>query len=82
MATASKNGGGPDAPSPDGMILNPGEKIPTPPPAAATRRATKPVSPQSRYTSSNPNASAVATPTESRNSPPGFIGPVGYDVGK
>jgi pilus assembly protein CpaC len=84
-----QNGNGHDGPPPDGMILGPGEKIPTPPPADAAGRAMRPVrngpnmpaqdlsaegskpsGPNNRYTPSKPT------------DPPGFIGPVGYDVVK
>jgi pilus assembly protein CpaC len=38
--------------------------------------------PQSRQTSSKPTASEAASAKGSQNGPPGFIGPVGYDVVK
>ena len=88
----------PDGPPPDGMILNPGEKIPTPQPADAVGRPTrngsdalaqrqaaggsKPSGSHDRHTPSKPNASAAVSPAGSQNGPPGFIGPVGYDVVK
>jgi pilus assembly protein CpaC len=75
------NGGGPDAPPPDGMI-GPGEQVPAPQPNGATGRRMRTSEPHSRYTSSKPNASAAATPATAENGPPGFIGPVGYDVVK
>jgi len=61
---------------PEGMIQNPGEKIPTPPAAEGASA----VRPRSRYNSSNPTAQATAKSADSSNNPPGFIGPVGYDV--
>jgi pilus assembly protein CpaC len=73
-----KNGAGADGPPPDGMILNPGEKIPTPQPAdgsSASRR-------QSRQTPSKPTPSTAVSANGTPNGPPGFIGPVGYDVVK
>jgi pilus assembly protein CpaC len=102
--------GGPDAPPPDGMILGPGERIPTPQPAdsagrpAQTNRrtsaaskakssanemafrepvlGTKAAGPYSRYTPSKLNSPAAESPTSAQNGPPGFIGPVGYDIVK
>ena len=90
--------GGVDDMPPDGMILGPGEAIPTPQPADAVGRplasgrqsvaqrssaARSGASrPYSRQSLSNPNASTSPSTTESSNSPPGFIGPVGYDVVK
>ena len=99
-----------DAPPPDGMILNPGEQIPTPQPAdsagrpaqtnrrtsaASTARSsandmasrepalgTKAAGPYSRYTPSKLNSPAAGSPASAQNGPPGFIGPVGYDVVK
>ena len=68
----------PDGPPPDGMILGPGEKSPTPQPADGAEGLP---GPHSRYSPSKPNASAAAT-RRSPNDPPGFIGPVGYDVVK
>jgi pilus assembly protein CpaC len=62
----------------DGMSPGPGEQVPTPPPADAA----EPSRPQSRYFPAKQNPAATATPAASRNGPPGFIGPVGYDVVK
>ncbi len=92
------NGDDPNGLPPDGMILGPGEKIPTPQPADAAGRpvrngpntlaqrqpaaGSKPSGPYNRYSPSKPNATGAASPTEMRNGPPGFIGPVGYDVVK
>jgi len=102
--------GRPDAPPPDGMILGPNERIPTPQPADAAGRpaqtnrrtsassaaksspnelasresaiGTKAAGPYSRYTPSKLNSPAAASPASAQNGPPGFIGPVGYDVVK
>lgn len=38
--------------------------------------------PQGRYNSSKPTPPTAAAPSGSQNGPPGFIGPVGYDVVK
>ncbi len=91
------NGPGGDGPPPDGMI-GPSENIPTPSPAGANgwRRPvrggetlaarssgnSKWAVSQSPYNSSKRNSTATAGSGESRNAPPGLIGPVGYDVVK
>jgi pilus assembly protein CpaC len=64
-------------PPPDGMI-GPEEQVPAPQPSSAdaTRK------PHSRYSPSKPNSAASSMPSGSADSPPGFIGPVGYDVVK
>jgi pilus assembly protein CpaC len=72
----------PETPPPDGMIPGPGEQVPAPPPSAAAGRRLRTSEPHSRYSSSNPNGSAAASPATAENGPPGFIGPVGYDVVK
>jgi pilus assembly protein CpaC len=72
-----RNGTDPNGPPPDGM-MGPGEPIPAPQPAAAA----KPSSPRNRYNSSKPNGSAAASSKTPPDGPPGFIGPVGYDVVK
>jgi pilus assembly protein CpaC len=74
-----QHGDDPIGPPPDGMILGPGEHVPTPPPADASGR---PVGGYNRYTPFKPNASMAAAPAGAANGPPGFIGPVGYDVVK
>ncbi len=38
--------------------------------------------PYNRYSSPKPNSSSAPAPAETPNGPPGFIGPVGYDVVK
>jgi pilus assembly protein CpaC len=86
------NGSNPAEPPPDGMILTPGEKVPTPLPADAaggpTHRGSNTSAmpshsrPHSRQTRPNPNSSTADSASQARNSPPGFIGPVGYDVVK
>ncbi len=62
---------------PEGMILGPVEQIPTPAPADASGN---PGRPYNRHARSKPNSSQEAVPAASRGGPPGFIGPVGYDV--
>jgi pilus assembly protein CpaC len=64
--------GGDSSEPPDGMI-GPTEQIPTPPPAGA---------PQNRHSPSKPNYQSPTNPSTSNDGPPGFIGPVGYDVVK
>jgi pilus assembly protein CpaC len=68
----------PDEPPPDGMIQSPGEQIPTPPPSAGRKTA----GPHSRYVPSKTTPSAAKSSAGSQDGPPGFIGPVGYDVVK
>ena len=64
-------------PPPDGMI-GPDERVPAPQPS----NGDAPHKPHSRYSPNKPNSAASPTPSGSPNSPPGFIGPVGYDVVK
>jgi pilus assembly protein CpaC len=66
------NGGNQEAPPADGMI-GPNEQIPAPPSAEP---------PHNRYSPPKPNPPPPAVPSASKNGPPGFIGPVGYDVVK
>lgn len=93
---------GPMGPPPDGMLLGPGEQIPSPQPADAAGRAIRPTRTAMRPGTANPRQSGRSNPAESynryppscpnsaagnstklpQNSPPGFIGPVGYDVVK
>jgi pilus assembly protein CpaC len=70
-------GDAPCDPPSDGMIGSQ-ERVPTPQPA----KTDSPSKPHSRHspTKSNPTASAGSSATP--NGPPGFIGPVGYDVVK
>jgi pilus assembly protein CpaC len=82
-----QGGDQPGGPAPDGMILGPAEPLPTPPPAdaAAGRQTTAggaASAPYNRYTSSKPSTSLATAPAGPPNGPPGFIGPVGYDVVK
>jgi len=70
-------GDNPSGSPPDGMI-GPNEQVPTPRPAEPS----EPPKPQSRYSPTKPDSAASATPPASRDGPPGFIGPVGYDVVK
>jgi pilus assembly protein CpaC len=93
-----QHGEDPNASPPDGMILGPGEKVPTPQPADAARRPSrnapnavaqhqptdrsKSAGSYSRYNPSNPNSSQAVPSTGSPKGPPGLIGPVGYDVVK
>jgi pilus assembly protein CpaC len=46
------------------------------------RRPGGPSTPYNRYTSSKPNNQSGNSSSDTPNSPPGFIGPVGYDVVK
>ncbi len=69
----SANAGNSDAPPPDGMI-GPNERIPTPPAAQAPS--------QNRPSPPKPNPPPPVGSSASNNGPPGFIGPVGYDVVK
>jgi len=71
-------GNAPDGPPPDGMILGPGEKIPAPPPAEGSSGP----GPYNRATPSKLSPPPATAPAGTQNSPPGFIGPVGYDVVK
>jgi pilus assembly protein CpaC len=70
-------GGDPGGSPPDGMI-DPNEQVPAPTPTEPPPSS----KPQSRYSPAKPNSAASAAATASRNGPPGFIGPVGYDVVK
>jgi pilus assembly protein CpaC len=77
-----RNGAGPSGdnscgPPPDG-IIGPGEQVPAPKPS----NADAPHKPHSRYSPAKPNSAASSMPSGSSDSPPGFIGPVGYDVVK
>ena len=65
---------GEEVPPPEGMIEKPGDKAP--PQRADTARHYNRQNPPK----TNPNAPGAATRTQ--NDPPGFIGPVGYDVVK
>jgi pilus assembly protein CpaC len=67
-----------NTPPPDGLISEPNEKIATPQPSADRQPSGR----YNRHTSSKANPSQETTSTSSRNDPPGFIGPVGYDVVK
>lgn len=78
---------------PEGMILGPTEQIPAPVPADAAGRpirqnrdrANAGVNTHKSYNHqarSKPNSSRQAAPAKTNNGPPGFIGPVGYDVVK
>jgi pilus assembly protein CpaC len=71
-------GNSPNNAPPDGMILGPDEPIPAPQPAEGTA----PSNPRSHNTPNKRNSTTQATSSTSRNGPPGFIGPVGYDVVK
>ncbi len=71
-------GNGADSLPPDGMILGPGEKTPTPQPGDGSSAS----GPHNRSTSSNTSPPAATTPAGAPNTPPGLIGPVGYDVVK
>jgi pilus assembly protein CpaC len=55
-----------------------GEQVPTPPSSEGGARR----GPQTRYSPTRSNDAASPAPPTSRNGPPGFIGPVGYDVVK
>jgi pilus assembly protein CpaC len=68
--TCPQNGAGPVGPA-DGPMPASGEPVPRP--AAG---------PHSRYTPSKPTPAATVSAREPSNGPPGFIGPVGYDVVK
>jgi pilus assembly protein CpaC len=68
----SANTGNSEAPPPDGMI-GPNERIPAPPPAET---------PHNRPSPPKANPPPPAGSSASNNGPPGFIGPVGYDVVK
>ncbi|MFZ1933342.1 MAG: pilus assembly protein N-terminal domain-containing protein [Thermoguttaceae bacterium] len=67
------NGSNPGAPPADGMI-GPNEQIPAPTPDEPP--------PHNRFSPPKPNPPPPAVPSASKNGPPGFIGPVGYDVVK
>jgi pilus assembly protein CpaC len=69
----SGSGSNPEGPPPDKMI-GPNEPIATPPPADSP--------PQNRYSPPKPNPPPPVGSSASKNGPPGFIGPVGYDVVK
>jgi pilus assembly protein CpaC len=93
-----QHGEDPNATPPDGLILGPGEKVPTPQPTDAVRRplrndhnavaqgqssdGSKSAGSYSRYSPSKPNSPQAAPATGSPKDPPGLIGPVGYDVVK
>ncbi len=86
------NGNGANAgdcgnPPPDGMIGSPAETVPSPQPSDTARRparnaAASNAGPNNRYSPAKTNDSGAGSPREARNGPPGFIGPVGYDVVK
>jgi len=77
----SQGGVGPEGLPPEGMILGPNEPIPSPPPTDASRaRGLKPSNSYGRYSPPKPTPSMPVSVPGSPNSPPGFIGPVGYDV--
>ncbi len=61
---------------PDGMMMEPNENVPTPTPATNSGAVGR----QYRQNPSNATAPAASAASASRNGPPGFIGPVGYDV--
>ncbi|MEN6406420.1 MAG: pilus assembly protein N-terminal domain-containing protein [Thermoguttaceae bacterium] len=67
-------------PPPEGMIQEPGQRIPTP--APIPMGGAKGSQPQNRY--SSPKATVAAKPSlgDSTNGPAGIIGPVGDDVVK
>jgi pilus assembly protein CpaC len=64
-------------PPSDGMIGTE-ERIPTPQPSNEDSHR----KPNNRHTPSKPNSPASSLPSGSPDNPPGFIGPVGYDVVK
>jgi pilus assembly protein CpaC len=65
-------GGRAEAPPADGMI-GPSEQLPAPTPDEP---------PHNRYSPPKPNPPPPAVPSAANSGPPGFIGPVGYDVVK
>jgi pilus assembly protein CpaC len=67
----------PGDPPSDGMIGSQ-ERVPTPQPT----KSDSPSKPHSRYSPSKSNPTASAGSSATPNGPPGFIGPVGYDVVK
>ena len=80
-----------DSMPPDGMILESGagsasgahEPIPAPQPTEdGTDSASGVRRPYNRHISSNPHPSPASSSVDARNGPPGFIGPMGYDVVK
>jgi pilus assembly protein CpaC len=77
---AGAGGSGGDAPCgppQDGMIGSQ-EQVPTPQPSKNDPQT----KPHSRYSPTKPNSAGSANPSGASNGPPGFIGPVGYDVVK
>ncbi len=88
------NGSEYDQAPPDGMILGPGETVPTPQPDPAMGRYGRPVrggaamvadrssgsGSYSRQSSSKASPPNAGAAAHSHNGPPGLIGPVGYDV--
>ena len=75
MGDCRRKGGNPGGPPPDGMI-GPDEQVPAPPPAPPVRPAAKSL--LLRQT----ELRRANAPAGIQNGPPGFIGPVGYDVVK
>jgi pilus assembly protein CpaC len=73
-----KNEGGSCDASPNGVNGPAGEEIPAP---QSNNGNTSP-KPHNRQSPTKPNSSASAPSSGSPNNPPGFIGPVGYDVVK
>jgi pilus assembly protein CpaC len=66
-----------------GVMRSDGQNPPTTAaPANMARRGDGSSAPYSRYTSSRPNNPSGNSSSGASNSPPGFIGPVGYDVVK
>ncbi|MGD0517444.1 MAG: pilus assembly protein N-terminal domain-containing protein [Thermoguttaceae bacterium] len=66
-----------------GAMRSDGQNTPaTAAPANLARRGGDSSAPYSRYTSSKPNNPSGNSSSGASNSPPGFIGPVGYDVVK
>jgi pilus assembly protein CpaC len=70
-------GDNPNGPPPDGTI-GPDEPIPAPQPSNGNAQQ----KPHNRHSPAKPDSAASPTPAGSPDSPPGFIGPVGYDVVK
>ena len=65
-------------PQPDGMMPDRREPVPAPTAAGVAGQNR----PNNRYSPANRNFREMPTPSGSQNVPPGFIGPVGYDVVK
>ena len=73
----------PDATSTDKAKTNPGKNTPTlVPPTNIARRTNGVSSPNSRNNTNNPNGASGNSSSDKSAGPPGFIGPVGYDVVK